>query len=107
MYESSHTHGMAKSVSEYDDEHVIGASSSGRGIGKALTKEAVTKLNGSADSTSKHDDERIVTSKTVGGADSGADAVLAMFSGESIHGGGVGERRIGEKLAGCMGLDHV
>lgn len=31
---------------------------------------------------------------------SSADAVLAMFSGESIHGGRADERRIGEKLDG-------
>ena len=100
MYDGAHAQGMAKSVSEYDDEHVIGSSSSGRVKGKALTKEDVMELNGSADSTLKHDDERIVPSKTVGGAGSEADAVLAIFSGESIHGERAGERKIGEKLDG-------
>lgn len=66
------------------------------------------KLNGSAYSISKHDDERIVSSKTVGGAESGADAVLAMFSGESIYDGRADDRRIERNLmAGGMGLDHI
>ena len=102
MYGGAYALGMAKSISEYDDEHVIGSSFSGRGKGKALNKEDVMELIGSADSTLKHDDERIFPSKTVGGAGSGADAVLAVFSGESIHGGRAGDRKIGEKLDGRM-----
>ena len=58
------------------------------------------ELNGSADSVSKHNDEHAIPPKTVGGVESDANAVLAMFSGESIHGGRVGEGRIGEKLDG-------
>lgn len=101
MYESAHTHGMAKPVSEYDDEHIIGAKPSGRRKGKGLAKEEdVMELNGSVDLTSKHDDEHFVLSKNVGGTSSGADAVFAMLSGESIHGGRADEGRIGEKPDG-------
>lgn len=50
----------------------------------------------------------MVPSKTVGWADSGANAVLAMISGEAFMVGEQARERIRQKLdSRGMGLDHI
>lgn len=102
-----------KSTSRYDDEHLIGSTSSGWGRRAWLAEEDINELKDGHDLTPNGDNEGLIIEAelgattqmyigdyTVGGAGSDADAVLAMFSGESCHGERVGERRIGEKLDG-------